>query len=129
MTFLSFLFFSSESSLFAFPDAPADSCISVNPRCQKATRNFVRLLQCNGLLGTEFLAAETTDACIGIHPGNVIVSHGKGRHRTLIYTGAAARAQIGIGMRTHDYTIVNQRLNGLIVKQYFAAEGRKFEIR
>ena len=90
--------------------------------------NLVPLFQHDRLLRTKFLAAETTDACIGINTGKIVVTHGQSRYRTLIDTGSAGRAQLGIGLRAHAYAIADQRLYGLILKKHFAAKRGKFKI-
>jgi len=76
---------------------------------------MVLLSQGNGFLRTDFLAAEPGDARVGIHYRKTVFIHGQSRYRELIDAGTAARAQLRIGLRVHDYAITNKRLYGLVV--------------
>ena len=85
------------------------------------------LLQRNGFLRADLLAAEARDTGIGIHLGDVVID-GQRRYRTLIDAGATARTEVGIGARSHYRSAVDIFLYDGILKNSFAGEGRKLEV-
>jgi hypothetical protein len=84
--------------------------------------------QCNGLLRTYFLTAKTGNACVSIRFGYIPI-HEKSGYRTLINTSPTGSAQLRINLGSQKGSIKEHSLDGLIVHNRFAAEGRYFEIR
>jgi hypothetical protein len=66
---------------------------------------MVLLSKGNGFLRTDFLAAKTGDAGIGVHLGQV-VTHGQSRYRALLDACATAGAPIRISLGAQERTIV-----------------------
>jgi len=89
--------------------------------------SLASLLQRNGFLRADLLAAEARDTGIGIHLGDVVID-GKRGYGTLIDAGAAACTEVGIGARSHYRSAVDILLYDRVLKNSFAGEGRKLEV-